>query len=128
MLLTEIVVTQGRVMDAIKIYNSYPSILKIKENVVIETKFSFTPISLEDIHSEIKSLNTKKAIPHMNIPPKQLKDVIDIIDKPLRNIWNEEILVKLKFPSRLKYADISPIHKKLESTNKKNFRPASVLC
>ena len=112
MLLNEIIETQGRVMDAIKMYESHPSILKIKENVVVETKFSFSPISIEDIHSEIKCLNTKKAIPFMNIPPKQVKDVIDIIDEPLTNIWNDEILGKLKFPRKLKLADISPIHKK----------------
>ena len=64
MLLTEVQNIHGKVADAIKMYESHPSILKIKENVVIETTFSFSPISTEDIHAEIKSLNTRKAIYH----------------------------------------------------------------
>ena len=127
MLLTEVQNIHGKVADAIKMYESHPSILKIKENVDIETTFSFSPISTEDIHAEIKSLNTRKAIPYMNIPPKQLKEVIDIIVKPLQGIWNEEILINKKFPSKLKMADISPIFKKLESVKKGNYRPVSVL-
>ena len=126
-LLTEVEQTQGRVMDAITMYESHPSILKIKENVVVETNFSFSPISTEVIHSELKLLSTRKAIPYMNIPPKQLKEVIDIIDKPLQGIWNEEILINKKFPSKLKLADISPIYKKLETVKKGNYRPVSVL-
>ena len=127
MLLTEVDQTQVRVQDAIKMYESHPSISKIKENVVVETRFSFTAISIDDIHSEIRSLNTKKAIPYMNIPPKQLKEVMDIIDKPLLAIWNEEILINKKFPCKLKLADISPIFKKLEALKKCNYRPVSVL-
>jgi len=127
MLRTKVGETQGGVMDAIKMYESHPSILKIKEKVVVETKFSFSPISTEDIHSEMKLINTRKAIPYMNIPPKQLKEVVDIIDKPLQSIWNEEILKKLSFPSKLKLADVSPIHKKLETIKKGNYRPVSVL-
>ena len=114
-------------MDAIKMYEAHPSILKIKESVVVETTFSFSPISTEAIRSELKLLNTRKAIPYMNIPPKQLKEVIDIIVEPLQSIWNEEILKNKKFPSKLKLADISPIHKKLETVKKGNYRPVSVL-
>ena len=127
LLLTEVGHSCGKVLDAIKMYESHPSILKIKENVVVETEFSFSPVSLEEIHSELKMLNTRKAIPYMNIPPKQLKEVMNIIDKPLQGIWNSEILVNKKFPSKLKLADISPIHKKLQTVLKSNYRPVSVL-
>ena len=49
------------------------------------------------------SVNSSRgtALHNMNIPPKQLKEVIDIIDKPLQGIWNEEILLNKKFPSKL---------------------------
>ena len=63
----------------------------------------------------------------MNIPPKQLREVVDIIVEPLKSIWNDQILVKRKFPNKLKLADITPIHKKLETISKTNYRPASVL-
>ena len=108
-------------------YESHPSILKIKENVRLEEKFCFSPVSTEDLRAEIEVLNTKKAIPFMNIPPKQLKEVVDIIIEPLKSIWNDQILVQRKFPNKLKLADINPIHKKLETISKKNYRPASIL-
>ena len=98
---------EGDVLDAIKMYESHPSIIKIKEHVVVESQFSFTHISTDDILSEIKSLKAKKAIPHMNIPIKQLKEMIDVVSEPLKRIWNEEIIGGGKFPSKLKLADIS---------------------
>lgn len=47
--------------------------------------------------------------------------------KPLTLIWNEEILVNMKFPSKLKLADIIPLYKKLEAIYKQNYRPVSLL-
>ena len=63
----------------------------------------------------------------MNIPTKQLKKTIDIVSEPLMHIWNNQIIENKNFPSKLKLADITPIHKKLESILKENYRPVSVL-
>lgn len=63
----------------------------------------------------------------MNIPTKQLKKTINIVSEPLMHIWNEQIVKNMDFPAKLKLADISPIHKKLESISKENYRPVSVL-
>ena len=63
----------------------------------------------------------------MSIPPKQLKDVKDIVSEALLEIWNKEIIGNKKFPSKLKWADMTPIFKKLETVEKGNYRPASVL-
>jgi len=87
--------------------------LKIKENVTIDREFSFKPVSLETVNKSLKALNTRKAFPLMTIPPKVLEDCIIVIKKFIQEIWNEEILVKNKFPRKLKLADITPIHKKL---------------
>jgi hypothetical protein len=119
--------SQGKVLDAIKMYETHPSIIKIKENVVVDREFSFYPASLQDIRTELKALSTKKATPFMGISAKQLKDVMYIIDKPLLEIWNKEILGNKKFPTKLKLADISPIHKKLQTVLKGNYRPISIL-
>ena len=108
-------------------YESHPSILKIRENVTVLTPFSFSLVQSEEIKLQLKSLDVKKGIPFMNIPPKQLKEVIDIIAEPLRDIWNEEIIGKQKFPDKLKLADVSPIYKKLEAIFTNNYRPISVL-
>ena len=63
----------------------------------------------------------------MNISLKQLKDAICVIDKFIQGIWNQEILVKRKFPDKLKVADVTPVHKKLSTVLKTNYRPVSVL-
>ena len=84
-------------------------------------------VSLESVNKELKALSTKKAYPFMNIPPKQLKDAIGVIDKFIQGIWNNEILVHRKFPDKLKLADITPVHKKLSTVTKTNYRPVSVL-
>ena len=126
-LLTKVETSQGKVLDAIKQFEAHPSILLIKENVSVDIEFSFSPVTLDDIHTELKALNTKKAIPFMNIPSKQLKEVMGIVSKSLQGIWNVEILGKRKFPDKLKLADVSPIHKKLQTVSKINYRPVSVL-
>ncbi len=126
-LLTKVETSQGKVLDAIKQFEAHPSILLIKENVSVDVEFSFSPVTLDDIHTELKALNTKKAIPFMNIPSKQLKEVMGIVSKSLQGIWNVEILGKRKFPDKLKLADVSPIHKKLQTVSKINYRPVSVL-
>ena len=63
----------------------------------------------------------------MSIPTKQLKRVVNIVSKPLSTIWNNEIIENQKFPTKLKNADITPIHKKLETIFPENYRPVSIL-
>ena len=63
----------------------------------------------------------------MNIPTKQLKQTIDIICEPLKNIWRDEIILNKKFPTNLKLADITPIFKTLETIFVENYRPVSIL-
>ena len=103
----------GKVEKAIKKFEIHPSIISIKENINVQSQFSFTRVSVEDIRSEIKSLNNRKAGTFMNIPTKQLKQVCEIVCIPLMEIWNVEIIQNIKFPARLKLADISPIFKKV---------------
>ena len=40
--------------------------------------------------------------------------------------WNIEIIDYKKFPSKLKYADLAPIFKKLECALKEKYRPVSI--
>ena len=63
----------------------------------------------------------------MNIPTKQLKQVINIVCEPVMHIWNDEIVRNKKYPTKLKIADITPIFKKLENIMVDNYRPVSVL-
>ena len=112
---------------AIKKFGHHPSIIDIKKNVSVGTKFSFKEVSLHDMTKEINSLNVKKSGTFMNIPVKRLKEVVDIVAQPLTDIWKHEIVLGRKFASQLKLADITPLHKKLETINKENYRPVSLL-
>jgi predicted transport protein len=38
--------TEGKVQDAIKKYSCHPSIVRIRENVIVDSEFSFFPVSL----------------------------------------------------------------------------------
>ena len=63
----------------------------------------------------------------MDVPAKQLKQIINIISEPLATIWNKEISGNKKFPTKLKLTEIRPIHKTLEHIFIGNYRPVSIL-
>ena len=111
---------------AIKKFEDHPSILNIKENVTA-SNFTFRPVELSDIETEIRNLNPKKAGTHQNIPTKIFKLASNICSESLLKIWNNEIVGKSSFPNKLKLADVTPIFKKDDATLVKNYRPVSVL-
>ena len=45
----------------------------------------------------------------------------------LTDYINSAIVAKNIFPDSLKFANITPVHKKDETTNKENYRPVSEL-
>ena len=77
--------------------------------------------------AELRALNTKKSGTFQDIPVRILKQEEDIVVSPLTEIWNIEIVQNRKFSSKLKLADITPLHKKLETIFKENYRPVSLL-
>ena len=115
------------VKKSIKKFKNHPSIIDIKKNVSVISKFSFSEVNATEMISEINNLNAKKSGTFMNIPVKRLKEVVDIVAQPLTDIWKVEIVQGMKFASQLKLADITPLHKKLETVNKENYRPVSLL-
>ena len=115
------------VKKSIKKFKNHPSIIDIKKNVSVISKFSFSEVNATEMISEINNLNAKESGTFMNIPVKRLKEVVDIVAQPLTDIWKVEIVQGMKFASQLKLADITPLHKKLETVNKENYRPVSLL-
>ena len=107
-------------------YKSHPSILKIKENVIIENKFQFQNTTEDEMYFKINSLDTKKACKVDDIPAKLLIGTNDIISGYLSKIYNDSKNSE-KYPTSLKTADVTPIHKENERTIKKNYRPVSIL-
>ena len=104
----------------------HPSILKIKEYINLEDKFSFTLTTQEELQKEIKQLDTKKATVENDIPTKMLIETSDIVSNYLTRICNDSKTEQI-FPESLKRAEIIPIYKKEDRTNKENYRPVSLL-
>ena len=119
-------ITDDNIVNITNKYKNHPSILKIKEIVDTKEKFSFTPPSITDIEKEICQLNTNKPTTFNNIPPKILIENKDICSHFLAKIYKDSIL-NSRFPTTLKNADITPIHKRDERSKKENYRPVSIL-
>ena len=112
---------QDHIFNIITMYKDHPSITKIKESVNITECFHFTPVNEESISKKVKGLDKKKASTFNGIPPKILAENYDIISSFIAKIYNDSNL-KMLFPVALKFADITPTHKKDDTTNKENYR------
>ena len=88
--------------------------------------FTFSLSSEREIASQINSLNRKKPSTFNNIPTKILIDTSDISTPLITKIYNNSIISN-KFPSQLKLADVTPIYKKDDRTDKTNYKPISIL-
>ena len=109
----------------LKTYSSHPSIVMIRSKISAST-FSFREVTDTEVKKEITNLDPKKAIPHGNIPIKHIKETSEVCSTFLTNIFNIGIK-NCTFPDELKLADITPVHKKEDTTKTKNYRPVSVL-
>ena len=108
------------------VFKSHPSIKTINERLRINDKFQFSEISVEAMFNEISKLDLAKATPKDSIPGKIIKDNIIAFSVILTEHFNK-MLQTGEFPEKLKLADVSPIFKKGDKTNKSNYRPVSIL-
>ena len=105
-------------------FSKHPSILKVKQKVKINKKFSFQSVSEDTVKNVVKNLPSGKATVS-EIPVDILKNsefCFSELTKCINKAFNEN-----KFPDTLKLSDIVPVFKKLDPTDKTNFRPVSVL-
>ena len=107
-------------------YKDHPSITKIREVINTIECFHFIPVNEENISEEIMGLDKKKATTVDGIPSKILVENYDIISPFITKMYNDSKL-NMNFPDSLKLADITPTHKKDDTTNKENYRPVSIL-
>ena len=101
------------------------SIINIKTSVKKST-FSFTEVESTDIEEELKGLDSKKSCISNSIPAKMLKENSSICGEPLKDIYNSSLRT-YNYDKDLKYADLTPVHKKDDTTEKRNYRPISLL-
>ena len=66
----------------------HPSILKIKEHVCVDSKFTFSDNTPNNFKDDICKLDPKKASTENDIPTKILIGSSDIVGEHLSNIYN----------------------------------------
>ena len=103
---------------AILKYKDHPSILAIQNNIKNGIKLAFEEIDLISIGKEIRNLKMNKASESSDIPTKIIKQNVDIFAKFLWEIINSAIKSST-FPSCLKSADMTPLHKKGKKRQKR---------
>ena len=118
----------GEVEIALSKYKNHPSINAITKRIknLSNFTFSFKFISHDDVVKELNKLKSKKASQKTNIPIKIVKENVDIMSHfQYQNINNS--LACSTFPTGMKYADVTPIHKKHDKPDKTNYHPVSIL-
>ena len=115
------------IINEIKLqFQHHPSICSIRNNSLNISSFRFKLVTIQEVESILKTLDTKKSIGIDGIPPIILKLSASVIAEPLTKIVNLSISENT-FPSLAKCATIIPVYKKDERTDKTNYRPISIL-
>ena len=108
----------------IKKFQNHPSIKKLKSKYNFQEKVSFKPVSVNYVESIIKNIPNNKAA-RGEIPLHILKQcgfTYQMVTDCINDALSQSI-----FPDSLKFANITPVHKKDEATDKQNNRPVSAL-
>ena len=109
--------TEDQLIDITNKYKNHPSINKSKSNCTVKQKFSFKPVTVNDVENVIKNVPIKKGngagIP-LNIL-KQLRFTYEI----LRDCICDSIF-KGSFPDSQNLGNITSVRKKDEPTDKEN--------
>ena len=108
----------------IRKYEKQPSIKMIKQNFRISKKFSFEPVSKDEVKKIIKALKNIKSVGG-EIPTKILKEC-QLTFEILTQCINKSFTSR-EFSDCLKQANVSPIFKKDDPLHKENYRPVSIL-
>ena len=113
------------IMSVIKYLDKYPSIVKINAKA-FDSTFHFRKASCNDVEKIISNLNIKNSCQQEDIPTKVIKLSEDMIGKFIAENFNS-FIDESEFPSELKPADIVPIHKRQDKSDKNNYRPVIIL-
>ena len=71
-------------------------------------------------------MKLNKVSQYSDIPTKIIKENLDIFSNFICESINNSIKSSI-FPSCLKHADVTPLHKKCNKSLKENYRPVSIL-
>ena len=109
---------------ATKLFDQHPNIINIKKKK-FDSVLNFKKTSGTEIEKVINKLSIVKACQKDDSPTKVIKMIKDIFAGFIAKDFN--ICVdKGAFPDDLKHADVTPIHKKKDKSDKTNYRPVSI--
>ena len=123
-----IINTTDDIQPLTKNHDNHISIRKIKQAYpeIVPDSFHFKSVSLDDVKKEVLNLNPKKSSTSGTIPVTILKQTIDVHLQHLTNAINYTLQTNC-FPDKLKQSKVIPVYKKLDSLEKENYRPVSLL-
>ena len=110
---------------SIEQYKNHPSIVAIKRKST-NKYFKFNSISKAEIEKEILNLDSSKACQDSDIPTKVIKLNSDIFTDALYSELNRSLETSV-FPPSMKLANVTPVHKNDNPSEKDDFRPVSML-
>ena len=104
---------------------SHQSVVLIR-NKSFDIDFSFDPICDKQITDLLIKLDVKKSCGPDGFSPKLLQIAAPAIAAPLAKLFNC-CIESCMWPTQWKISCVTPVYKKEDETNKKNYRPISVL-
>ena len=113
---------------AIANYGNHPSIIELTEKMEKfgNPTFGFDFTLHEETVKEVTNLKIRKVSQKIDIPVRIIKENIDIVSYFLHHNFNNSLSCST-FPTAMKYAEVRPIHKKNDKTDKENYLPISIL-
>ena len=91
-----------------------------------DCKMQLKHVSLAKVRKIIRSLSNSKSCGIDELDNFTLKIAADLVAHPIHHIICLSI-IQNKFPDNWKYAKVLPLHKKGDKTDRKNYRPVSIL-
>ena len=104
--------------------NTFSKCKEIMQNK--NCRLSFKHVSVDKVNKLLKKLKNSKSTAIDELDNFCVKAAADIIDKPLHHIITQSIHQN-KFPRSWKFSKVIPLHKKLCTLDRKNYRPVSIL-
>ena len=110
---------------SIKQYKNHPSIVAIKSKST-NKYFKFNSISKTEIEKEKLNLDSSKACQDSGIPTNVIKSNSDIVTDALYSEFKRSLETSV-FPASMKLANVTPLHKEGNRSEKDNYGPVSIL-
>ena len=92
-----------------KVYQNHAGIVRIQEQVSIDSPFKFTNVSVGEVKSLLRNIDSSKATGYDTIPPKLVKAAANGLAQPIYSLVNMSLSLS-RFPHQFKkIGDISSI-------------------